>query len=314
MGTAPLACASLEILATSAKCRLAGVVTQPDRPKGRDMQLQPTPVKELALRLGLPVFQPERVRHSDALQKIADWKPDLIVVAAYGQILPKALLEIPPFGCVNVHASLLPKYRGAAPIQWAILNGDASTGVTIMKMDEGLDTGGMLSIASTPIEPMDNAQTVHDRLARLGADLLLPTLSDYLDGKIAVQPQPTEGTCYARKIVKEDGLIDWRKPAQILWRQVRGLNPWPTAFTWIPAEPKPLLLKLWEADTDSPSGTPGTVLKADGDDLLVACGEGSLRIRSLQREGKRRMTSREFLAGQHLKAGIQLGLSARGAT
>lgn len=306
MGTAPLACDSLENLAHCGKFHVAGVVTQPDRPKGRDMKLQPTPVKETALRLGLPVFQPERVRHADALSKIAEWRPDLIVVAAYGQILPKALLELPRFGCINVHASLLPKYRGAAPIQWAILNGDPETGVTIMKMDEGLDTGGMLSRVVTPVEASDNAQTLHDRLARLGADLLVPTLFDYLEGKAAVQPQPADGASYARKITKEDGLIDWKKPAEEIWRQVRGLNPWPSAFTWIPAVPKPALLKIWESEVSPHPGAPGKVMKVDGAGLLIGCGSDSLRVLSLQREGKRRMTAAEFLAGQQLAPGTML--------
>jgi methionyl-tRNA formyltransferase len=226
-------------------------------------------------------------------------------VAAYGQILPKSLLELPRHGCVNVHASLLPKYRGAAPIQWSILNGDAETGVTIMKMDEGLDTGGMLSRAATPIDPADTAQTLHDRLAALGADLLLPTLQDYIEGKAPIQPQP-EGASYARKIVKDDGRIDWRQPANALWLQVRAMNPWPTAHTWIPASPKPALLKIWEAAVEKASGAPGTVLKAEKDDLIVACGCDALRILSLQREGKRRMTAREFLAGQPIIQGTLL--------
>ncbi len=306
MGTAELACASLEALARSGLVQVVGVVTQPDKPQGRAMLLQPPPVKTTALALGLPVFQPVKLRLEPAVQEVARWQPDIIVVAAYGQILPKSVLTLPKFGCVNVHASLLPRYRGAAPIQWSMLNDDPETGVTIMLMDEGLDTGAMLTQRKTPIEPADTGQTLHDRLARIGAELLLDTLPDYVAGKIAPQPQPAEGSCYARKITKEDGLLDWKLPARALWNRVRAFNPWPSAFTRVPAQPQPYLLKVWEAEVMARSGTPGEILAAGPEGLVVACGEQALKITTLQKEGKRRMAVREFLAGNEVRPGQRL--------
>src|SRR5216684_7315072 len=205
MGTPELACASLQVLLDDQNFQVAGVVTQPDRPKGRDLKLMPSPVKELALRRGLAVLQPEKARDEKFIESVRKLEPDLIAVTAYGQILPRSLVELPRFGCLNVHTSLLPKYRGAAPIQWAILNDEAETGVTIMKMDAGLDTGDVLAQATTPIAPEDDAPSLHDRLARLGADLLVKTIPDYASGKIVPQPQPVAGATYARKITREDG-------------------------------------------------------------------------------------------------------------
>src|SRR5580658_7983477 len=199
MGTAELSCNSLEKLATNPEFSVAAVVTQPDKPKGRDLKLTPSPVKVLAEKLNLPVLQPLKARDPQFIEQLRQLKPDLMVVVAYGQILPPALLDVPPHGCLNVHTSLLPKYRGAAPIQWAIADGESETGVTIMKMDAGLDTGPMLSTRSTPIESADNSQTLHDRLARLGAELLAETIPGYVAGKISPQPQPREGASYAAK-------------------------------------------------------------------------------------------------------------------
>ena len=228
----------------------------------------------------------------------------MIVVAAYGQILPPALLEIPRFGCLNVHASLLPKYRGAAPIQWAILNDEAETGVTIMKMDAGLDTGEMLSREATPISPEDTAETLHDRLARIGAGLLLRTLPDYVAGKIIPRPQPAEGASYARKITKEDGRLDWSQPARALWNRVRAFTPWPGAFFYQPATPKPRLVKVWQTRVEEQlSGPAGELLRADKEGIVVGCEQQALRILSLQVEGGRRLTAQEFLSGHPLRAG-----------
>ncbi len=229
-------------------CQVVAVVTQPDRPKGRDLKLQPSPVKVLALQAKLAVLQPERARDEAFLGALRDLQPDLIAVAAYGQILPQSILDLPRFGCLNVHTSLLPKYRGAAPIQWAILNGDAETGVTIMKMDAGLDTGDILDQAKTPIHPEDNSETLHDRLARMGAELLVRTIPDYVAGRIASRPQPAEGVSYAPKIKKQDGHIDWTQPARAIWNRVRGLVPWPGAFSYLPGQPQPHLLKIWQAE------------------------------------------------------------------
>ena len=303
MGTAELACASLEALARREGFEVVGVVTQPDKPQGRSMQPQPPPVKVTAAALGLPVFQPAKLRHESAVETVAQWRPDVIVVAAYGQILPPSVLTPPRFGCVNVHASLLPRYRGAAPIQWAIINGDPQTGVTIMRMDEGLDTGAILTQRATAIGPEDNAQTLHDRLARLGAQLLVETLPDYMAGKIQPYPQPTEGMVYARKITKDDGRLDWTLAAKELGLRIRAFTPWPSAYTLVPASPKPYLLKIWEVEEVAGNGPPGTILTGGEHDLIVACGNNALRVLVLQKEGKKRMGVREFLAGNELRPG-----------
>jgi methionyl-tRNA formyltransferase len=307
MGTAELACASLEALSQANDMQVVAVVTQPDRPKGRDLKLQPSAVKELALKKNLPVLQPEKARHESFVQTLRELKPDLIVVAAYGQILPQAMLDIPRFGCLNVHTSILPKYRGAAPIQWAIWNGDAETGVTIMKMDAGLDTGDMLSCVETPILETDDAQILHDRLAQLGAQALMEVIPRFVSGKVTPQKQP-EGQTYARKISKEDGRLDWSKPARALWNQMRAFTPWPGAFTFQAAEPKPRLLKIWKVEfVPDLSGKAGEILRSDKHGIVVACGQDALRILSLQREGGKRMTAQEFIAGSDIKAGDVLG-------
>lgn len=304
MGTAELACASLRALHASPLFEVVLVVTQPDKPKGRDLKLQPTPVKAAALELGLPVEQPLKARAAEFVEHLRAFAPDLIVVAAYGQLLPQSLLDLPKYGCLNVHTSILPKYRGAAPIQWAIIDGEAETGVTIMKMDAGLDTGDILTIHTTPITPEDNAATLHDRLAVIGAETLIVTIPLYINGDIQSQPQPATGSTYARKITKEDGRMDWSLPARVLFNRIRGLTPWPGVFTFLSPEHKLRLLKIWQAEpvTDA-SGQPGTVLQADKTGVVVACGEGALRLTSLQREGGRRLTAAEFSAGQFVKAG-----------
>ena len=248
---------------------VVAVVTQPDKPKGRELKLTPSPVKILAEKLNLPVLQPLKARDEKFIAELRELKPDLMVVVAYGQILPQAILDLPPHGCLNVHTSLLPKYRGAAPIQWAIANGEPETGVTIMKMDAGLDTGPILSTRRTPILPADDSQSLHDRLAQLGAELLVETIPDYVAGKISPQPQPAEGSSYAAKIKKEDGRIDWNQPAEKIWNRLRAFTPWPGAFTFLPGESEsklvwgttnpekklpigiparlPLMLKIWQA-------------------------------------------------------------------
>jgi len=304
MGTPDLACASLRALLGAPDLRVAVVATQPDRPVGRNPQPQPPPVKRVALEAGIPVLQPERARNPEFIEQLRAFAPDLVVVAAFGQILPKAILDMPRFGCLNVHTSLLPKYRGAAPIQWAILNGDAVTGVTIMKIAPSLDTGDILSQTVTPIEPSDNAETLHDRLAALGAELLVATIRDHVAGKITPRPQnEAEATCVS-KISKEDGRMDWTRPARVLWNRIRGFTPWPGAFTHIPATPKPRLLKIWRAEVEeNRNGAPGTILGADKTGIVIACGSGALRVLELQREGSRRMSAQEFLAGHPFKPG-----------
>jgi methionyl-tRNA formyltransferase len=234
-------------------------------------------------------------------------QPDLIAVAAYGQILPPAILDLPRFGCLNVHTSLLPRWRGAAPIQRAILNGDARTGVTIMKMDAGLDTGAILAQEETEIAPEDNSQTLHDRLAEMGSKLLLRTIPAYVAGAIQPRPQPAEGVTYAAKLKKEDGRIDWRQPATAIWNRVRGLTPWPGAFTTLPGVATPQLLKIWQAEVADGSGAPGEVVRADKSGVVVGCGEGALRLLVLQRESSKRLGAQEFLAGHPMKIGERLG-------
>lgn len=307
LGTAELACPSLDALSRSPDFQVSAVVTQPDRPQGRALKRQPSPVKVLALERNLPVRQPERARHADFIAEVKQMAPDLMVVAAYGQILPQALLDVPPHGCLNVHASLLPKYRGAAPIQWALLDNEPQTGVTIMKLDAGLDTGPVLAHAATPISPADNAQTLHDRLARMGAELLLTVLPDYVAGKLVPRPQPAEGASYARKITREDGHLDWTLSALQLWNRVRAFTPWPGSYAFHPAEPKPWLLKIWSARVEPQlAGPPGQVLRADKSGLVVACGAQALRLLELQPEGGRRMSAMEFLAGHPLAVGTVL--------
>jgi methionyl-tRNA formyltransferase len=315
LGTAELSCASLQALAGDANYQIAAVVTQPDRPKGRDFKPQPSPVKSLALRLGLPVLQPERARDEQFIAGLRALQPDLIVTVAYGQILPPAILNLPRHGCLNVHASLLPKYRGAAPIQWAIANGDTGTGITIMKMDVGLDTGPIVSQCRTAIQPEDDSATLHDRLAQLGVELLVRTIPDFVAGKIQPVPQPDADVSYAAKIKKEDGRIDWNQPAQTIWNRLRAFTPWPGAYTFLRSAehcsaggavlraPKPHLLKIWKAEVVEKSGGAGEILSADKTGIVVGCGEMALRVLELQREGGRRMSAVEFLAGHALKVG-----------
>jgi methionyl-tRNA formyltransferase len=322
MGTAELSCASLQALAGNPQFQIAAVVTQPDRPKGRDLKPQPSPVKSLARQLNLPVLQPERARDEKFIAELRALQPDLGVVVAYGQILPPAILNLPRCGCLNVHTSLLPKYRGAAPIQWAIANGDTETGVTIMKMDVSLDTGPIVSQRRTPIHHEDDSAMLHDRLAQLGAELLVQTIPDYVAGKIQPKAQPAEGASYAAKIKKEDGRIDWSQPARTIWNRLRAFMPWPGAFTFLKTEPKPQLIKIWKAEVveessgrdGSPSRPvasamrpcPGEVLSADKTGIVVGCGKNALRILELQREGGRRLGAAEFLAGFPLKAGAKI--------
>jgi methionyl-tRNA formyltransferase len=305
MGTAELSCASLEKLAQHPQFQIPLVVTQPDKPKGRDLKPQPPPVKVLAQKLNLPVLQPPKARDEQFISELRVAAPDLIVVAAYGHILPQTILDLPRFGCLNVHTSLLPKYRGAAPIQWAIANGETETGVTIMKMDAGMDTGAIVSQRCTPISPEDDSVTLCNRLAQLGAELLMETIPDYISGKISAKAQSSDSS-HAPKIKKEDGHIDWNLTAQTILNRLRAFMPWPGAFTFLKAESKPYLLKIWKAEVTEKSGAAGEILSADEHGIVVACGKDALRILDLQREGGRRMTAREFLAGHCLKIGEKL--------
>ena len=305
MGTAELSCASLEKLAGAPQFQITSVVTQPDKPSGRELKLHLPPVKVMAQRFHLPVLQPPKARDEQFISELRAASPDLIVVIAYGHILPQAILDLPRFGCLNVHTSLLPKYRGAAPIQWAIANGETETGVTIIKMDAGMDTGPIVSEKQTPIQTEDDSATLHHRLAQLGADLLIETIPGYIAGTISPKPQP-EGASLAPKIKKEDGHIDWKLPAQTILNRLRAFMPWPGAFTFLPDKPKPHLLKIWKAEVAEANGMAGEILSADEKGIVVACGKNALRILELQREGGRRMNAREFLTGHPLKAGVKL--------
>ena len=302
MGTPAFACPTLQRLIERGEDILA-VVTQPDRPKGRGQQLAPPPVKVLAERHGIPVMQPAKVRAPEFIELMKELAPDLIVVIAFGQILPKTLLEIPRHGCINVHASLLPRYRGAAPINWCIINGETETGVTTMQMDVGLDTGDMLLKKSTPIDPEEDSSSLHDRLAAIGAEALAETLDLLLAGGLVPAKQDDALSCYAAMLKKEDGLIDWGKGAQAIKNLVRGVTPWPGAFTHLHGK----TLKVYRVGVANGSGAPGTVLRADRNGLEVACGSGSVVLEELQLEGRKRLAATEFLAGYKIEPGVVLG-------
>lgn len=301
MGTPQFACPTLQMLIDRGE-RVVAVVTQPDRPKGRGQQTQAPPVKLLAEQHGIPVLQPVKVRAPEAIEEIRTVAPDLIVVVAFGQILPKALLEIPPGGCINVHASLLPRYRGAAPINWSIINGESETGVTTMQMDVGLDTGDMLVKRATPIAPDDDAQTLHDRLSIIGAEAMAETLDLLAAGRLVPEKQDDRLSNYAPMLKKEDGRIDWHQAPRAIVNRISGVTPWPGAYTALDGK----LLKLFRARTGSGHGVPGTVLTADRSGLEVACDGGSVIIGELQLEGKRRLAVGDFLAGCRLLPGSVL--------
>jgi len=304
MGTPEFAIPSLKALLGS-EDRVVGVVTRPDKEKGRGRKITPPPVKEIALEKGIPCLQPLRVKDESFVEKIKALKIDLIVVVAFGQIISKAILQIPPKGCINVHPSLVPKYRGAAPINWAIINGEKETGVTTFFMDEGMDTGDILLSRKTFIHPHDNAKTLGERLSHMAAELLLQTISSLKKGTLSPIPQDHTQATYAPKLSKEDGLIQWNKKASEIRNQIRGMNPWPCAFTkW-----KGMLLKIYEAEELQAmvEEEPGTVTKIEPDGMHVATGEGYLIIKELQLEGRKRLRAEEFLRGARIRAGEKLG-------
>lgn len=295
MGTPAFALPSLEGLVQSGY-QVVGVVTQPDREAGRGYRLVPPPVKTLALRYGLSVLQPPRVSRPAVVAQLQELRPSLIVVAAFGQLLPPAILAIPPFGCLNVHASLLPRHRGASPISAAILAGDTETGVTIMRMDEGMDTGDILAQARAEIGPEETAAVLGERLARLGASLLLDTIPRWVRGEITPQPQDHSQATYCRPLHKEDGHINWQESAEYIHRQVRAYDPWPGAYTYW--QNKILKIRSARPLPDwSGAGEPGRVVQVDSQALVVA-GRGALLLREVQLAGKRAMAIEEFLRGQ----------------
>jgi methionyl-tRNA formyltransferase len=275
------------------------VVTQPDKPKGRGREVSASAVKQLAVERGIPVLQPPKIRHTHFAAELAAFAPEVCVVTAYGKILPGEVLAVPPKGCVNVHASLLPRFRGAAPIQWAIAEGDPRTGVCLMRMDEGMDTGPVLACAEVEIAPDETFPSLHDKLAQLGHQLLLSELPRYLRGELVPTPQPSAGVVLAPMIRKEDGRLDFRRPAIELERRLRAFTPWPGAFCDFAGG----LLKVRRARAAQGRGEPGTVLSAGPEGLEVACASGSLVITELQPEGRRAMSAAEFLAGRKIAVG-----------
>lgn len=295
-GTPEFAAVALQAI-LAAGHQVALVLTQPDRPAGRGMKLAASAVKELALKHGLPIYQPERLKDPASHEMIRAAGAELMVVAAYGLILPRAVLDLPRLGCINIHASLLPRWRGAAPIQRAILAGDRETGITLMQMDAGLDTGAMLMRRAIAIDPIDTAATLHDKLAALGAHLIVEALTR--PAQLIPIPQPTEGVSYAAKISKAEAALDWRRPAAELERQVRAFDPFPVATAAIRETP----LKIWRAVTTASSGGPGEVLAAGDPGIVVACGQDALCLTELQKPGSRRLTAGEFLRGFALNPG-----------
>ena len=305
MGTPDFASASLEALL---RCNdsVVGIVTQPDRPKGRGHTLTPSPVKLLAQRAQVPLLQPLKMKDPEFLHALAGWKPDLIVVSAFGRILPPAILSLPSHGCINVHGSLLPKYRGAGPIQWAIMNGEKETGITTMLMDVGMDTGAMLLQEAIPIMPDDTAGTLSPRLAELGGRLLAETIVRLKAGTLVPQPQDSSRATLAPLLKKEDGAIDWTLPAIVLANRVRGLSPWPGAYTTVAGSDS---WRIWRAlALPGPVTTPpGVIVAITREAIHVATGDGVLAVMELQLANNRRMAISQYLAGHPIAVGLQLG-------
>lgn len=307
MGSAAFAVPSLSALA-DAGYHIVQVVTRADKPRGRGLDLARTPIAERAVELGLRLFQPKTLRTPEVFETLREAAPDLIVVAAYGRILPPEVLALPRHGCVNVHGSILPKYRGAAPVQWALIRGEIETGVTLMRMDEGLDTGPVLAVRATPIDDGDTAATVTGRLAEMGADLLVASLPGILDGTVAPVPQDDGAATLAPPLEKSAGAIDWAAPSRAVRDLVRGVEPWPGAFTTTPGGLRlrafpPVLREIGGGF----EGVPGQVLEVDRDGMVVRTGDGAVRIREVQPAGSRRMDARDAVAGRRVRVGDVLG-------
>ena len=306
MGTPDFAVAPLEAI-LKAGHEVTAVVTQPDRQKGRGREVQYSPVKECALSYGIPVLQPLKIKEKDDVEELRKYPADIFVVAAFGQLLSEEILNMPRFGCINIHASLLPAYRGAAPIQWCVINGEEKTGVTIMQMAKGMDTGDILLQKEVVLDEKETGGSLFDRLMETGAELIVEALQRIENGEITPVSQREELATYAGKITKDMGNIDFAKSAVTIERLIRGLNPWPSAFTHY----KGKILKIWEADVvsecaNAENPVPGTVIAMDKESFTLATGEGALRIRSLQPEGKKRMSCAEFMRGYEVKVGEAL--------
>ncbi len=303
MGTPDFSVGTLEAL-VEAGHEVVLTVTQPDKPKGRGKEMQFTPVKECAIKHHIPVFQPTKIRNEECIKELKKYNADIMVVVAFGQILPKEILEMTPYGCVNVHASLLPKYRGAAPIQWAIIDGEEVTGVTTMQMNEGLDTGDMLLKTEIQIEADETGGSLHDKLAEAGAKLCIETLKGLEAKTIVPKPQGEMTTDYAKMLTKQLGNIDWKKSAAAIERLIRGLTPWPSAYTDWDGK----VMKIWSAKTleEAYEAEPGTIVKVEKDAFFVQTGDGVLKILELQIPGKKRMDAGAFLRGYQVKEGAIL--------
>lgn len=306
MGTPEFAVGPLEAL-LAAGHEVCAVVTQPDRPKGRGGRLQISPVKACALAHGIPVLQPVKIRAQEAAEALRALGADVFVVAAFGQILSQEILDIPPYGCLNIHASLLPAYRGSAPIEWAILNGESRTGVTIMRMDAGIDTGDMLLKRAVPIAEDDTDESLRQKLAEAGSGLIVEALEGLLAGTLRAEKQDEAESSYVRMLTKSMGLIDWKESAVQIERKVRGLYSWPGAYTFYQGRMLKILRAAAEEGGSGAADAPGTVTEAQRDALTVAAGDGRLRILEVQLEGKKRMQVRDFLNGCRVKRGERLG-------
>lgn len=300
MGTPEFAAGALKKLAEAGH-EITLVVTQPDKPKGRSKLYVPSPVKEEALKLGIEVFQPDRIKKPENVEILRKYPADVFVVAAFGQILSKEILDMPKFGCINIHASLLPKYRGAAPIQWSIINGEEKTGVTIMQMDEGLDTGDMLLVGETVIEDTDTADSLHDKLMVQGAELIVEALEKLEAGELKATKQPEEPLFYASMIKKEDGELDFTEEAEVIGRKIRAFYPWPGSFTFLNGG----LIKVSEAKVHSENSNmePGGVCDVNKNSIMVQTGKGILEILRIQPQGKKEMSVHDYLLGKKINIG-----------
>ena len=303
MGTPDFAAASLEALIDS-RHEIQAVVTQPDKPKGRKGELTPSPVKVVAEEKGIKVYQPLKVRDEEFVKTLRAYNPDVIVVVAFGQIIPLSILQMPKFGCVNIHGSLLPKYRGAAPIQWAVLDGEKETGITTILMDEGIDTGDILLKKTIQIDTDETSGSLFDKLMALGAETILETLDELEKGNLTPTKQGESPTAYAKMLTKAMGLIDFTKSAKELDCFVRGMDPWPSAYTLLSGK----TLKLWKVRVVEGGGKAGSVIDIDKESFTIACGEGAIEVLEVQLEGKKRMSAGDFLKGSTLNIGQELGV------
>ena len=303
MGTPDFAAASLEALIAS-RHEIQAVVTQPDKPKGRKGELTPSPVKVVAEGKGIKVYQPLKVRDEEFVKTLRAYNPDVIVVVAFGQIIPLSILKMPKFGCVNIHGSLLPKYRGAAPIQWAVLDGEKETGITTILMDEGIDTGDILLKKTIKIDMDETSGSLFDKLMALGAETILETLDELENGNLTPIKQGESPTAYAKMLTKAMGLIDFTRPAKELDCFVRGMDPWPSAYTLLSGK----TLKLWKVRAVEGSGKAGSVIGIGQESFTIACGDGAIEVLEVQLEGKKRMSAGDFLKGSTLNIGQELGV------